>query len=87
MRKWFGAVEHPGTRQAPHRLPADYYDKLEDMTPEEGAVTLIAEVLADDYACGDPAVAVVQYKGRTVSVCQYHHDYFRQYIAPFEIVN
>jgi hypothetical protein len=73
--------------QAPYRLPDDYYDKLEAMTPEEGAVTFIAEVLAKDHDCGDPAIATVQHKGRTLSVCQYHHDFFRQYIAPLEIAN
>jgi hypothetical protein len=57
------------------------------MTPEEGAVTVIGEVLADDHACGDPAVGTVQYRGHTLPVCQYHHDFFRQYIAPLEIAN
>ena len=31
------------TCQAPHRLPDDYYERLQTMTPEEGAVTLIDE--------------------------------------------
>ena len=75
------------TCNAPHRLPDDYYSKLQAMTPEEGAVTVIGEVLADDHACGDPAVGTVQYRGHTLPVCQYHHDFFRQYIAPLEIAN
>jgi hypothetical protein len=57
--------------RAPYRLPDGYYDRLETMTPEEGAVTVIVEVLADDHACGDPAVGTVQYRGHTVPVCQY----------------
>ncbi len=31
--------------QAPHRLPDNYYDRFEDLSPEEGAVTFISEVL------------------------------------------
>ena len=73
--------------QAPYRLPERYYDRLERMTPEEGAVTFIAEVLADDYACGDPAVGTIQLGGHTMCVCQYHHDFFHKYIAPLEIEN
>jgi hypothetical protein len=73
--------------QAPHRLPDGYYDRLEDLSPEEGAVTLISEVFADDHACGDPAVRTVQYRGHTVPVCQYHKGFFEQNIAPREIVN
>lgn len=75
------------TCQAPHRLPDNYYDRLETMTPEAGAVTFIAEVLADDYDRGDPAVGTIQLGGHTISVCQYHHDYFQDYIAPLEIEN
>jgi hypothetical protein len=26
-------------------------------------------------------------KGHTVPICQYHHDFFQQYIAPLEIAN
>ncbi len=73
--------------QAPHRLPDNYYDRFEDLSPEEGAVTFISEVLANDYACGDPTVCTVQFRGRTVPVCQYHKDFFDQYIAPREILN
>jgi hypothetical protein len=75
------------TCEAPHRLPNDYYDQLQTMTPEAGAVTFIGEVLADDYACGDPAVGTIQYGGHTMPVCQYHNDYFHKYIAPLEIEN
>ncbi len=75
------------TCNAPHRLPDGYYDKIQAMTPEEGAVTVIGEVLAADHACGEPAVTTVHYKGHTVPVCQYHYDFFRQYIAPLEIAN
>jgi len=75
------------TCQAPHRLPAGYYERLESMTPEAGAVTFIGEVLADDYACGDPAVGTIQYRGHTVSVCQYHHNFSQNYLAPLEIEN
>jgi hypothetical protein len=73
--------------RAPYRLPDGYYDRLEAMTPEEGAVTMIVEVLAADHDCGEPAVGTVQCRGQTVPVCQYHHDFFRQYIAPLEIAN
>jgi hypothetical protein len=65
------------TCQAPHRLPDGYYVHLEAMTPEEAAVTFIGEVLADDYACGDPAVGTIKYRGQTIPVCQYHHGYFQ----------
>ena len=75
------------TCQAPYRLSEGYCERLETMTPEEAAVTFISEVLADDYDCGDPAVGTVQYCGHTVSVCQYHHDFFQNYIAPLEIQN
>ena len=71
--------------QAPHRLPDNYYDRFENLSPEEGAVTLIAEVFANDYDCGDPAICTVQY--RTLPVCQYHKDFFDRYIAPREIRN
>jgi hypothetical protein len=76
------------TCQAPHRLPVGYYERLETMTPEEAALTFISEVLADDYACGDhPAVGTIEYGGRTLPVCQYHNDFFQNYIAPLEIQN
>jgi hypothetical protein len=76
------------TCQAPHRLPDGYYGRLERMTPEAGAAaTFIGEVLADDYACGDPAVGRVQLCGHAVPVCQYHHDFFQNYIAPLKIQN
>ncbi len=75
------------TCQAPHRLPDTYYERLKSMTPEESAVTFIGEVLADDYACGDRAVGSVELGGHTVLVCQYHCDYFQNYIAPLEIEN
>jgi len=47
---------------APHRLPDGYYERLMTMTPEQGAVTFVAEVLADDHDCGDPAVGTIQYR-------------------------
>jgi len=75
------------TCQAPHRLPDRYYDRLQKMTPEESAVTFIAEVLADDYACGDPAVGPIQLGGHAMPVCQYHYTYFQNYLAPLEIEN
>jgi hypothetical protein len=73
------------TCQAPYRLPDGYYERLMTMTPEASAATFIGEVLADDYACGDPAVGTIQLGGHTIPVCQYHHDYFHKYIAPLEI--
>jgi hypothetical protein len=75
------------TCEAPHRLPDAYYDRLASMTPEAGAVTFIGEILADDYACGDPAVGTIQLGGHTMSVCQYHNNYFENYLAPLEIEN
>jgi hypothetical protein len=75
------------TCQTPYRLPDGYYERLMTMTPEAGAATFIGEVLADDYACGDPAVGTIQLGGHTIPVCQYHHDYFHKYIAPLEIEN
>ena len=50
-------------------------------------MTFIAEVLADDYDCGDPAVGTIQLGGHTIPVCQYHRDFFQNYIAPLEIEN
>lgn len=75
------------TCEAPHRLPDHFYDKLQTMTPEESAVTFISEVLADDHACGDPAVGSVQLGGHTMLVCEYHRGYFRNHLAPLEIEN
>ena len=57
------------------------------MTPEESAVAFIGEVLADDYACGDPAVGTIQFGGHTMLVCEYHRGYFQNYLAPLEIEN
>jgi hypothetical protein len=57
------------------------------MTPEESAVTFIGEILADDYACGDPAVGSVQLGDHAMLVCEYHSDFFHNYLAPLEIDN
>jgi hypothetical protein len=75
------------TCHAPHRLPDGYYDRLESMTPEAGAATFVGVVLADDYDCGDPAVGTVQLGGHAIPVCQYHRNFFQNYLAPLEIEN
>jgi hypothetical protein len=73
--------------RAPYRLPDGYYDRLETMTPEEGAVTMIVEVLADDHDCGNPAVAERPRCGKLIPVCQYHKDFYDQNIALLETLN
>ena len=80
------------TCQAPYRLPEGFYERLESdidtnsLTPEEAAVDLTM-ILATDHECGEPALATVNYKGRTMHVCAWHEELRRTVIAPFSIEN
>lgn len=71
--------------QAPYRLPEGFYERLEAdfadrLTPEQFAVG-ITTIVATDHDCGEPAVATVNHKGRTIHVCAWHEEQHRTLIA------
>ena len=78
--------------QAPYRLPEGFYDRLEAdlfanrLTPEEFAVE-ITTIVATDHDCGEPAVALVTHKGRTLHVCAWYEEQHRTVIAPLCMQN
>lgn len=68
------------TCQAPYRLPDDFYSNLERSILTEAAEAVGVDLtitLATGHACGEPAVAEVEYQGRRVPVCAWHREQFR----------
>jgi len=80
------------TCHPPYRLPEGFYERLESdidasrLTPEEAAVELMT-ILTTDHECGEPAVATVNHKGRTLHVCAWHEEQHRTMIMPLSVDN